>query len=166
MDVIRIEYSRRTHRSAIGELEASSFTIRPEMLVPVTHSRLSDMGVRLVALKHDRVVGYLAGTWRFDSPPVRRVRRLWIVALAVDAQYRRQGIGRRLLTAAFERAGARGARSFHLSVQVENTGAIALYESLGFEVRERQLGSYGVLRDGFWMIRTSADTDRGSASGG
>jgi ribosomal protein S18 acetylase RimI-like enzyme len=65
-----------------------------------------------------------------------------------------------LLTTAFERAGARGATSYHLNVQVENTGAIALYRALGFELRDRLANVYGPGLDGLLMVRRAGSTNR------
>jgi ribosomal protein S18 acetylase RimI-like enzyme len=166
MDDIHIEYSRPWHLREVDALEATSFTIPPELLASVTTSRRRLPGVRLVALKDDHVVGYLTGMWFFEPPPVRGCRSLYIMALAVDGRYQRRGIGRRLLTSTFERGGARGARSFHLHVQVENTGAIALYQSLNFEVRQRNANAYGPGLHCLLMVRPARVEDRGTAGAG
>ena len=57
----------------------------------------------------------------------------WVLAnVAVDAAWRRRGIGRALVLASIERARARRARSLLLQVEPENLGARALYRALGF----------------------------------
>jgi ribosomal protein S18 acetylase RimI-like enzyme len=53
--------------------------------------------------------------------------------LAVRPEVRRGGIGRALLEEAFAWAEARGLDCLEVAVNDFNTGAIALYESLGFE---------------------------------
>lgn len=53
--------------------------------------------------------------------------------LAVRPQARGGGIGRALLDEAFAWADSRGVKSLEVAVNDFNTGAIALYESLGFE---------------------------------
>jgi ribosomal protein S18 acetylase RimI-like enzyme len=151
MDGIRIEYARRAHRGEIAALEARSFTIAAKLLPSATRTRDREPGVCLVALEGDRVVGYLSGAWAYEPPMARDRRSLYIIALAVDEGHRRRGIGRRLLSATFERAEARGGRRFLLQVQEENAGAIALYQSVGFRITQRHEDSYGPGRHGLSM---------------
>jgi ribosomal protein S18 acetylase RimI-like enzyme len=56
----------------------------------------------------------------------------WLEDLYVDEQARGRGLGGALVRFAFERALARGAERIELDTNESNTGAIALYESLGF----------------------------------
>jgi len=61
----------------------------------------------------------------------------WIGGVGVVAAARRQGVARALMEAVHEQARERGLREVWLEVIVENTGAAALYEQLGYEdVRE------------------------------
>jgi len=55
--------------------------------------------------------------------------------LYVRASHRRQGLGRALLEAAFERARERGAVRIELGASEGDTDAIAFYEALAFENR-------------------------------
>lgn len=57
------------------------------------------------------------------------------LGIAVDPQYRGQGIGRRLITHLHVIAAARGADTVRLKVDRSNTTAIALYRSFGYEFR-------------------------------
>ncbi len=59
--------------------------------------------------------------------------------LAVRPQARGGGIGRALLDEAFAWAEARGVASLEVAVNEFNTGAVALYESLGFETVIRRM---------------------------
>jgi len=59
--------------------------------------------------------------------------------LAVRPQARRGGIGRALLDEAFSWAETRGLECLEVAVNEFNTGAIALYESLGFETVIRRM---------------------------
>jgi [ribosomal protein S18]-alanine N-acetyltransferase len=56
-----------------------------------------------------------------------------ILNLCVHAEVRCRGIGRRLLAYLVERAAASGMGEAYLEVRPSNTGAIRLYQSLGFE---------------------------------
>jgi ribosomal protein S18 acetylase RimI-like enzyme len=164
MDGIRIEYARRAHRSEIAALEARSFTIPAKLLPSATRTRDREPGVCLVALEGDRVVGYLSGVWAYEPPMARDRRSLYIMALAVDEGHRRRGIGRRLLSATFERAEARGGRRFLLQVQEENAGAIALYQSVGFRITQRHENSYGPGLHGLSMWRPGRMEEGGESA--
>lgn len=56
-----------------------------------------------------------------------------ILNLCVQAEHRCRGIGRRLLAFLVDRAAAAGMAEAFLEVRPSNTGAIRLYQSLGFE---------------------------------
>jgi [ribosomal protein S18]-alanine N-acetyltransferase len=56
-----------------------------------------------------------------------------ILNLCVHAEVRCRGIGRRLLAYLVDRAAASGMAEAYLEVRPSNTGAIRLYQSLGFE---------------------------------
>ena len=57
----------------------------------------------------------------------------WIGGIGVVASARRSGIGEVLLSALHDRACERGVKQVWLEVIVENTGALALYEKVGYE---------------------------------
>ena len=56
-----------------------------------------------------------------------------ILNLAVRENYRRRGIGKKLVLEALKYAKRRGAKGASLEVREKNTAAIAFYGSLGFE---------------------------------
>jgi ribosomal protein S18 acetylase RimI-like enzyme len=58
----------------------------------------------------------------------------WIGGVGVVASARRSGIGETLMRALHEQARERDVRRVWLEVIVENTGALALYEKLGYEL--------------------------------
>jgi GNAT superfamily N-acetyltransferase len=60
----------------------------------------------------------------------------WIGGVGVVASARRSGVGAALMRALHEEARERGVRRVWLEVIVENTGAFALYEKLGYEVAQ------------------------------
>jgi GNAT superfamily N-acetyltransferase len=57
----------------------------------------------------------------------------WIGGVGVVASARRSGVGGTLMRALHEQARKRGVRRVWLEVIVENTGALALYEKLGYK---------------------------------
>ena len=58
----------------------------------------------------------------------------WIGGVGVVSAARRSGVGEALMRALHEQARERGVRRVWLEVIVENTGAFALYEKLGYEL--------------------------------
>ncbi|MFJ8923506.1 MULTISPECIES: GNAT family N-acetyltransferase [unclassified Streptomyces] len=96
----------------------------------ITDPRTAFAGdVVLVALLGDVAVGCLVLT----SPTNRKseIKRLW-----TDTQFRGRGVASALLGAAFAHAAEIGVDTIRLSVWEWRTGAIALYERLGFTVTE------------------------------
>lgn len=71
-------------------------------------------------------------------PVFARRRLLHIHAIYVKPDYRRQGIGRKLMQAAMQWGREQGCAQAELSVLVGNP-ALKLYEALGFEVFELEM---------------------------
>jgi GNAT superfamily N-acetyltransferase len=66
-------------------------------------------------------------------------RRLYLIAnVAVRPDHRRRGIARSLTARAMEHARRKGSEAVWLHVRAENTGAVQLYRSLGFQERARR----------------------------
>ena len=80
------------------------------------------------------VVGYLC-FWEIGH-------EIHITNLAVHPEWRRRGVARRLLAAALAEGVARGVTLAFLEVRPSNIRALALYESLGFQVIGRRNGYY------------------------
>lgn len=85
--------------------------------------------VVLLALSRDTTVGCLVVTASADGGS--EIKRLW-----TDPAFRGRGVASGLLGAALAHAAESGASSVRLSVWKWRTGAIALYERLGFTVTE------------------------------
>eukprot|EP00741_Cyanophora_paradoxa_P015285 tig00000194_g14754.t1 len=71
----------------------------------------------------------------------RESYRGYIAMLAVDKAYRKRGIGSLLVSKAIQQMEAEGANEVVLETEVQNAGALALYENLGF-IREKRLHRY------------------------
>jgi len=80
------------------------------------------------------IVGYLC-LWEISH-------EIHVTNLAVHPEWRRRGVGRRLLTLALAEGVARGVTLAFLEVRPSNSRALALYESLGFQVIGRRNGYY------------------------
>ena len=79
---------------------------------------------RFKAVEDGRMIGFIAGDTR------RMEGMAWIATVAVLPEYRRRGIGRTLL---HECEKWLAVSRIRLCVRMENTGAIRLYESEGYQ---------------------------------
>jgi [ribosomal protein S18]-alanine N-acetyltransferase len=115
---------------AVLEIERASFTTPwpPEAFQQeLRHNRLARY---TVARQANAVVGY-AGVWLM-------VDEAHVTTFAVHPDWRRQGIGRRLLLAMFIVAEELAATRMTLEVRVSNLAAQALYEANGFAIAGRR----------------------------
>lgn len=90
----------------------------------------SQSGVFFGAFADQQMCGYLL----LQGSTLQKIQHSAQIVVAVDATYRHQGIGQRLLTTALEYAQDQGLHRLELSVIPENTVAKHLYEKLGFTV--------------------------------
>lgn len=81
-----------------------------------------------------KVIGYI-GYWLI-------VDEAHISTLAVDPRVRRRGVGKKLLSTALRSAARKGAERVTLEVRESNSGAIAMYQSFGFELHSRKSEYY------------------------
>jgi ribosomal protein S18 acetylase RimI-like enzyme len=87
---------------------------------------------------HDRAAGicqlrYRLAVWTGAND-------CWLEDLFVESDARRSGLGRALVTTAFERAERRGCARMELDVDEDNTGALAFYETLGLSAESKPPG--------------------------
>ncbi len=88
-----------------------------------------------------------AGTWLVSVEGGLAVGRCTLdeaelLTLAVSPEFRRRGLGRRLLTLHEAEAQAREAKTLYLEVSVRNHAALALYRSHGYREAGRRTGYY------------------------
>jgi ribosomal-protein-alanine N-acetyltransferase len=122
-DALVVAPMRRRHLPEVLAIEAQAYP-RP-WSARLFEDELDRRGRSyLVARRGDRVVGYAGVLMIADDGHVATV--------AVDADHRRQGIGRALLLVLVEQARAMGARQLTLEVRVSNVGAQELYRAFGF----------------------------------
>lgn len=112
--------------------------LQPELLDPSLYPAF-------VALQGTQVVGILCFL-RQDT------QSAYLRMLAVAPTARRQGIGIGLMRHALEALRQSGVRNVTLEVRCSNTGAVALYQQLGFTVVIRRARLYtSPVEDGFAM---------------
>lgn len=114
----------------------------------------------IVAQGRGRLVGFAIGY-------LRRPAIAGILTLDVDAEARRQGVGRALFTELLARLERAGATTVRLEVDVRNASAMAFYRSFGFRKVGRIPDYYGEGRDAFEMERaTSAPVGKSDTANG
>ncbi|MDX6480432.1 MAG: hypothetical protein QOG85_942 [Gaiellaceae bacterium] len=102
------------------------FHLEEPMLAFMESSFDVDLEASRVAVRDGRPVGLANLAVRGDEG--------WVAGVGVVSAARRAGLGEKLMTALHEEARARGLKRVWLEVIVENTGAFALYEKLGYEL--------------------------------
>lgn len=130
---LRFERLREEHIPRILEIESQSNSapwsersFRGELDNP--------QSVFITAISNGQVVGF-AGLWIV-------VDEGHITTVAVDPDFRRNGIGKRLTKEVLEKGKNRGAVCATLEVRASNDAAIKLYEDLGFIQAARRKGYY------------------------
>jgi ribosomal-protein-alanine N-acetyltransferase len=88
----------------------------------------------VVARAEGTIVGF-GGIWLM-------IDEAHITTFGVHPNWRRRGVGRRILLALLEIAGEIGAAHMTLEVRVGNEGAQALYRGFGFDVTGRRVAYY------------------------
>ena len=100
------------------------FHVDAELLAFMDGAFDIDLDASRVAYRRDEAVGLVNLGVRGEDG--------WIGGIGVVPPARREGVGEALMDAVHEEARARGLRRVWLEVIVENTGAVALYEKLGY----------------------------------
>jgi ribosomal-protein-alanine N-acetyltransferase len=137
---------------------SSAFTVRPARgadllrlaeIEAVSFTDAWPVDLLAVELVHPQAV-LLVGSRERNPPAGYAVFRhvageAELLRIGVAPEERRQGLARALVEAGLARLRMEKVEVCHLEVRVDNHGAIALYEALGFESTGRRRGYY---RDG------------------
>ena len=98
----------------------------------------TDMSLWQVAWSGDEIAGSVQAVIYPTDNAAQGILRGWLDRVSVRRPWRRRGVARALMTAAMLELRRRGMESVALGVDAENaTGALGLYESLGFRVHRR-----------------------------
>ena len=122
----------RDHWSAREQTEGDfAFTFgRPEL----------DTDLWVVAWDGNEIAGVVQGWIYPEENATLGVARGWLEHISVRRPWRRRGLGRAITAEALRRLADAGMQEAMLGVDAENpTGALGLYEGLGFEVDHRSV---------------------------
>ena len=120
---MRITLMESAHVSQVAQLEKLCFSA-PWSENSISSELTNPLSCWLVALDGDRVAGYVGSQTVLDESDMMNI--------AVDPQYRRQGIAQALVEELVKCLARKGSRCLTLEVRTSNAGAIALYGKLGF----------------------------------
>lgn len=121
---MRIIPMTQSHVVQIAQLEKMCFSA-PWSENSIASELQNPLSLWLVAEEAGQVLGYVGSQTVLDESDMMNI--------AVHPDYRRQGIARRLIEELICALSQRGSRILRLEVRVTNSGAIALYESMGFQ---------------------------------
>lgn len=151
LSVVIREYSTKDFKD-IMEIEREAFSPRNpvyDIYIYVTYG--SDL---LVADIGGKVVGYIA-IMDIDRENSK------IVSLAVKKEFRRRGIGTKLLSTAIERCKERNKKKILLEVRVSNYIAQKLYKKMGFRIVDVIPNYYQDGEDAYLMALDLTQLNRG-----
>ena len=150
-DGLELRPVRPEHHRAIFEAEHEAFLDHWEprdkreadFVSLFTRSEL-DTDLWVAAWDGNEVAGVVQGwIWREENA-VLGVERGWLEHISVRRPWRRRGLGRAITAEALRRLRAAGMTDAMLGVDADNeTGALGLYEGLGFEVAQRGTSYWG-----------------------
>lgn len=141
---MRIETMTAAHVPQIAQLETKCFSDpwSERSIEGELHNRLS---LWLVALEGDTVVGYIGSQAVLGEADMMNV--------AVSPDYRRRGVGERLVLALEQRLKEAGNYQLTLEVRVSNEPAISLYHKLGFVQVGRRPNYYSHPKEDAYILR-------------
>ena len=121
MEIIRMNES---HVASVAAIEKECFGRDAWSEKSVAGELTNALALWLVAVEGETVAGYVGSQTVCNETDMMNV--------AVTADFRRQGIGEKLVNALVEELKAMDSRCLTLEVRASNTPAQAMYEKLGF----------------------------------
>ena len=122
MEIVKMNES---HVAQVANLEKICFGSAAWSEKSVASELTNALALWLVAVEEDRVAGYVGSQTVMDETDMMNV--------AVHPDFRRMGIGEKLVVRLVEELNALGSRALMLEVRVSNVPAIGLYEKMGFQ---------------------------------
>lgn len=134
IDDIKVVEMTGEHLDGVMIVENLSFKIPWSRNSFMEELTTNHMAMYFVAISADRVVGY-GGLWKvFDEGHITNI--------AVHPEFRRCGVGSRIMDKLLEMCDDSGIRSLTLEVRKSNLAAQRLYEKYGFKAEGVRKGYY------------------------
>ena len=122
MEIVKMS---EAHVASVAAIEKECFGVDAWSEKSVASELTNQLSLWLVAVDGDRVAGYVGSQTVCGETDMMNV--------AVTADYRRQGLGEKLVLALVEELRAMESHCLTLEVRDSNAPARALYEKLGFQ---------------------------------
>lgn len=135
---------QQEHTEQVAELEKLCFQT-PWSLRSVISELSNPLALWIVAVDGDVVAGYIGSQTVMDESDMMN--------LAVHPDYRRRGIGLRLVEELIHSLKKQGVKALTLEVRVSNDQAIALYQKLGFTQVGRRPNYYSNPKEDALILR-------------
>lgn len=117
-----------------------------------------DIAINLVLVDGEEIIGY--------STALTAHKEIHLLSIAVLPDRRRLGFGRALLDEVIERGMSRGGTRIFLEVREENTGAMAFYSGVGFQVIGKRKNYYLDTDEDAFVMELELERERdGGAKG-
>ncbi len=126
VQVLNIRPMREADLAAVMAIERASMSLAWSQAAWVEELKKVELATHVVAECSEVVIGY-AGYWLVHGEAN-------IINVAIHPAWRRRGAGKTLLCALLSLAKSRGAHLATLEVRVSNDAALALYQTLGFDI--------------------------------
>ena len=141
-----MEYLRMSqdHVLQIAQIEKMCFS-SPWSERSIESELTNPLALWLVAVDNDRVAGYVGSQSVMGEADMMN--------LAVDPEYRRMGVGNRLVEMLIDALSEEAVHSLTLEVRASNVGAISLYEKMGFQQVGRRPGYYSNPKEDALILR-------------
>ena len=133
-----------SHVAAVAELEKLCFSL-PWDEASVAGELTNPLSLWLVAVEDGELAGYVGSQSVMGEADMMN--------LAVKPEYRRRGVGEKLVQKLAEELKAQKVYCLTLEVRASNAPAIALYEKLGFVPVGRRPGYYRSPREDALILR-------------
>ncbi|MCA3219622.1 MAG: GNAT family N-acetyltransferase [Burkholderiales bacterium] len=129
-----------------------------ERIANFVKDSVANDAIQFFALDGERIVG-----WADIFPAwAHAVAHCGSLGMGIHPEYRRRGLGQRLLAACIEKAWLKGVTRIELEARADNVAAIALYEKLGFQheaLKRRAMRFDGAYFDAVQMSLLRPDFD-------
>ena len=132
------------HVAKIAALEKVCFS-DPWSEKSVGDELQNELSLWLVAMEGEHLAGYVGSQTVLGETDMMNV--------AVDPDFRRQGVGEKLILSLVEKLKESGSHCLTLEVRASNAPAIALYEKLGFQEIGRRPKYYRNPREDALILR-------------
>ena len=140
---VKIEKATTKDFNEIYEIELMSYEMPWPKEMFVMDYLFNGKSEYFVARWMKKVIGFI-GLWDEGD-------KLHIVNIAVHPDYRKKGVGKKLIEFAIKKAKKAHKNEIYLEVRKTNKIAQALYSKLGFEIREELENYYNNNENGYLM---------------